>query len=265
VDILSQIILAKRQRLAAAKGAQPVAQLREQALELRELVASHAFKDALKSTQRLNIISEFKRRSPSKGLIRADADPVRMSLEYEQGGAVAVSVLTEEDYFDGLLADLRAVRQAIKLPILRKDFIFDEYQVWESAAAGADALLLIVAALTDKDLRSLRELAEEELGMDALVEVHSSDELKRAVVAGATLVGVNNRDLRTFNVSLETSVTLAREAPAGVTLISESGLRNSVDLRRLQASGYQGFLIGETLMRAERPGEALQTLIGSQS
>jgi indole-3-glycerol phosphate synthase len=168
--------------------------------------------------------------------------------------------LTEEDYFDGSLDDLRAVKSAVKLPVLRKDFIFEEYQVYESAAAGADAILLITAALDDETLSHLRRLAEEELQMDALVEVHTSDEMKRANAAGATLIGVNNRDLRTFTVSLETSLSLAREAPPNALLISESGLHSSADLQCLRDAGYHGFLIGETLMRADDPADMLRNL-----
>ena len=204
------------------------------------------------------MIAEFKRRSPSKGAIRVDANLIEVVRSYEAGGAVAISVLTEEDYFSGSLDDLRQVKAAVNLPVLRKDFVFDEYQVYESAAAGADAILLIVAALDDDALMSLRRLAEDELGMDALVEVHTSDEMKRAVSCGAQIIGVNNRDLRTFEVTLETSVSLAREAPREALLISESGLHSPDDLRRLRAAGYQGFLIGETLMRADDPAQAVR-------
>jgi indole-3-glycerol phosphate synthase len=172
-----------------------------------------------------------------------------------------MSVLTEEDFFSGSLDDLREVKRAVALPVLRKDFIFEEYQVYESAAAGADALLLIVAALDDELLSRLRRLAEDELGMDALIEVHTSDEMKRATACGASLIGVNNRDLRSFEVSLETSLSLAREAPEGALLISESGLRDFRDLRRLHDAGYRGFLIGETLMRSEDPADALRQLL----
>lgn len=249
------------QRVAAAKTAKPVAQLREAALESRPVANHHAFAAALSRNSGINIIAEFKRRSPSKGVIRAGADPAQVAREYQRGGATAVSVLTEQDYFDGSLDDLQAVRQAVAIPILRKDFIVGEYQVWESAAAGADALLLIVAALSDEDLRRLRELAEDELGMDALVEVHTSDELKRAVAAGARLIGINNRNLRTFEVSLDTSINLSREAPEDVLLVSESGLHTAEDLRCLAASGFKGFLIGETLMRAEEPEKALRALL----
>jgi indole-3-glycerol phosphate synthase len=260
LDILEKIIGAKRQRLAAARKAKPDEALRLEAMTARREATPHVLARVLESSG-INIIAEFKRRSPSKGMIRAGADPADIAVDYQRGGAAAISVLTEEDYFEGALDDLRAVRRAVKLPILRKDFVFDEYQVYESAAAGADALLLIVAALTDGELRTLREITEERLGMDALVEVHTSEELKRAEACGASLIGVNNRDLRTFTVSLETSVALAREAPAGATLVSESGLNSAADLDRLQAHGYRGFLIGETLMRAERPALALQSLI----
>ena len=260
-DILREIIATRIKRVAVAKRATPLDLLREEAVASRLTVKPHVLLSALNDGSRINIIAEFKRRSPSKGLIRADADPAGMAREYERGGAIAVSVLTEQDYFDGSLDDLRAIRRAVALPILRKDFVFDEYQVYESAAAGADALLLIVAALADNELRSLREVAEDELSMDALIEVHTSDELKRAVAAGANLIGINNRDLRTFDVSLETSIELAREAPDGVVLISESGLNTAADLHRLAVDGFKGFLIGETLMRASDPQKTLRSLI----
>jgi len=261
-NILTEIITAKRKRVAAASEAAPLQRLREEAIAARRAAKPHALMNALDQSARVKIIAEFKRRSPSKGVIRADVDAVTMARDYERGGAVAVSVLTEEDYFDGSLDDLRAVRRAVSLPILRKDFIVDEYQVYESAAAGADALLLIVAALDDDSLAHLRHVTEDDLGMDALVEVHTSAELKRALASGAKLIGVNNRDLRTFTVSLETSIELAGEAPTNVVLISESGLNTSDDLRRLQSHGYKGFLIGESLMRAEHPEHFLLELIG---
>jgi indole-3-glycerol phosphate synthase len=262
VDILTEIIATKKERVAAGKTARSEESLREGAIAARSAARPHALLSALEQSARINIIAEFKRRSPSKGVIRADVDPAAMARDYERGGAVAVSVLTEQDYFDGSLDDLRAVRNAVSLPILRKDFVVDEYQVYESAVAGADALLLIVAALDDDSLAHLRRVAEDELGMDALVEVHTSAELKRALASGAKLIGVNNRDLRTFNVSLETSIELAREAPTDVVLVSESGLNTSDDLRRLQSHGYKGFLIGESLMRADHPEQFLLKLAG---
>jgi indole-3-glycerol phosphate synthase len=259
MNVLSEIIAKKRERLLTAKVNKPLEQMRRLAYDTRSTATPHAFRDALR-TDGVNIIAEFKRRSPSKGVIRADANLVDITQRYQTGGAAGISVLTEEDYFAGSLDDLRTVRAAVKLPVLRKDFVLDDYQVYESAAAGADALLLSVAALDDQILSSLRRLTEDDLQMDALVEVHTSDEMKRAAACGATLIGVNNRNLRTFEVSLETSVALAREAPAEALLISESGLHSAADLQRLRAAGYQGFLIGETLMRADQPDQALRDL-----
>ena len=260
MNVLSEILGKKRERIAAARAHVSIDRLRSQAQEVRGRAKSHALLNVLRA-DRINIVAEFKRRSPSKGPIRADADLIEVVQSYQAGGAVAISVLTEEDYFAGSLDDLRRVKAAVDLPVLRKDFIFEEYQVYESAAAGADAMLLIVAALDDDALVSLRRLAEDELGLDALVEVHTSDEMKRAVRCGAKLIGVNNRDLRTFEVSLETSLSLAREAPVDVLLISESGLHSPDDLQCLRAAGYHGFLIGETLMRADNPEEALRNLL----
>jgi indole-3-glycerol phosphate synthase len=227
--------------------------------EARRNATPHALSKALRRDG-INVIAEFKRRSPSKGIIRPDADLLQIVRSYEAGGAAAISVLTEEDYFSGSLDDLRTVKASISLPVLRKDFVFEEYQVYESAAAGADAILLIVAALDDELLLNLRRLAEDELGLDALVEVHTSEEMRRAMDCGAKLIGVNNRDLRTFEVSLETSLSLASDAPSEALLVSESGLRTREDLRRLHAAGFRGFLIGETLMRAEEPQQALRNV-----
>jgi len=264
MDFLSKIIDRKKLRLATAKSGKPLAEVRGEAIRSREAAPRRALTTALENDNRVNIIAEFKRRSPSKGEIRRDADPAGIAKSYELGGAAAVSVLTEEDYFDGSLDDLRAVRQAVPLPILQKDFIFDEYQVYESAAAGADALLLIVAALSDGALVRLRTITEDELGMDALVEVHTAEELGRAVQAGARVIGVNNRDLSTFEVSLETSVQLASAAPKETFLISESGIESVADIDRLRGLGYRGVLVGETLMRADDPAELLAQFSLSQ-
>ena len=242
MDLLAEIVAKKRERMRS--NANP-----------------HAFLRALQRDG-INVIAEFKRRSPSKGMIRADANVIEIARAYQMGGAVAMSVLTEEDYFDGSLDDLRQVKSTVDLPVLRKDFIVDEYQVYESAVAGADAILLIVAVLDDDLLARLRRLAEDELQMDALVEVHTSDEMKRAVACEAKLIGVNNRDLRTFEVSLDTSLRLAREAPSEALLISESGLNSPADLQRLHDAGYRGFLIGETLMRADDPAAVLRSFRG---
>jgi indole-3-glycerol phosphate synthase/phosphoribosylanthranilate isomerase len=268
MDFLSEIIAAKRQRVAAAKARVPPEQMRDRGRVIRRGLAPHSFARAIRVESGINIIAEFKRRSPSKGKINSRAEPAVMASIYESAGAAAISVLTEEDYFDGSLEDLRQVREASHLPILRKDFTVDEYQVYESAAAGADALLLIVAALEDETLTKLRALAEDELGLDALVEVHTKEELDRALNCGARLIGVNNRDLRTFAVSTATSHLLARAAPHDAILVSESGL-NPHEVRKLRAAGYSAFLVGERLMRADDPAKALREFIeepeGSQS
>lgn len=253
MSILSEIIERKRQRVESAKRT-----VQFGAIERRS--NPHRLRQAL-LRDGINIIAEFKRRSPSKGVIRADADLKKIISDYEAGGAAAISVLTEEDYFSGSLDDLRVVKSIVDLPVLRKDFVFDDYQVYESAAAGADAVLLIVAALEDDKLISLQRLADE-LGLDALVEVHTRDEMQRAVACGANLIGVNNRNLHTFEVSLETSLSLAKGAPHDTVLISESGLHNANDLSQLRDAGYRGFLIGETLMRSPDPAAALRELTG---
>jgi indole-3-glycerol phosphate synthase len=258
MDVLAKILAQKRERVEEAKREVPLDRLRIDAVAKRAASAPHALSRALR-TDGINIIAEFKRRSPSKGVIRADADLPSIVKSYQAGGAAAISVLTETDHFDGSLADLRAVKTHTSLPVLRKDFVFDPYQLYESAAAGADAILLIVAALDDEQLGSLWRLSDE-LGMDALVEVHNQEEMERAASCGAKLVGVNNRDLRTFAVTLETSVKLARQAPRDALLVSESGLSQSTDLRRLREHGFHGFLIGESLMRAPDPEIALRDL-----
>jgi indole-3-glycerol phosphate synthase len=258
MDRLAEIIEKKQQRVATAKELVSLEVLQVMARQRRDSATPHALSTALADSNRTNIIAEFKRRSPSKGDMRSNADPSVIAKEYEQGGATAISVLTEEDYFDGSLDDLRAVRQTTSLPILRKDFIFDDYQVYESAAAGADALLLIVAALDDESLNRLRQITEDVLSMDALVEVHTAAEMERAIKCGANIIGVNNRNLATFEVSLETSVEMAARAPSSMLLISESGIETRDDIRRLSQLGYRGFLIGETLMRADNPQAALR-------
>ena len=261
MNLLSEIVSSKHKRVDQAKTLVPLEQMRAMAAKARESAETHALLKAFNDESKINIIAEFKRRSPSKGEIRRGADAVITARAYESAGASAVSVLTEEDYFGGSLDDLRAVRKTVSLPILRKDFIFDEYQVYESAATGADAVLLIVAALDDEALGRLRRIAEDELGMDALVEVHTAEEMTRAAACGAKLIGVNNRDLQTFTVALETSVQLAPMAPKGSVLISESGIASAGDIRRLRSVGYRAFLIGESLMRADDSGALLRSLL----
>ncbi len=206
------------------------------------------------------IIAEIKKASPSAGVLRHDFDAAQLGRELEQGGAVAISVLTEAKYFRGGLENLAVLRWHARVPLLRKDFIVDPYQILEARHAGSDAVLLIAALLDDESLSGLiREVAD--LEMEALVEVHSSEELDRALRAGARIVGVNNRDLRTLDVSLEVSMELAREIPRDVLAVSESGIRTADDLRRLSEAGYKGFLVGELLMRARSPRAVLGELL----
>ena len=258
MSVLREIFGKKRERVGVAKSSVSLESLKESASATRAASEPHRLKSALQAGS-INVIAEYKRRSPSKGIIRGDVNVETMVKMYEAGGAAAISVLTEEDYFAGSLDDLRVVKSAVSIPMLRKDFVFDEYQLYESAAAGADAVLLIVAMLNDQTLLGLRRVAEDELGMDALVEVHDSREMRRAIDTGASLIGVNNRNLHTFEVSLSRSFDLARFAPTSATMVSESGLKDLVDLKRLSEVGYRGFLIGETLMRADDPVEVLRS------
>lgn len=261
MDMLSEIMARQRLRVESAKSVVLLETLRSAAFEVRARVKSHALRGALNSPG-INIIAEFKRRSPSKGIIRENANITKIARSYQSAGAAAISVLTEENYFDGSLDDLRAALRTVTIPVLRKDFIFAEYQVYEAAAAGADALLLIVAALDDHTLAGLLRLTETELRMDALVEVHTKEDINRAIALGASLIGVNNRDLRTFAVSTETSLELAQLAPPDAILVSESGLNPSV-VRRLHTVGYKGFLVGEALMRATDPERELRIFTGN--
>ena len=258
MSILTEIVARKRERVEAAKAKTPLAALREK-------IGGSGNHGLLNAIQRdgVNIIAEYKRRSPSKGIIRADIAVETMVQNYEIGGAAAISVLTEEDYFSGSLDDLRKVKSVVELPVLRKDFVFDEYQVYEAVAAGADAVLLIVAVLDDQQLIDLRQLAEDELGIDALVEVHDASEMERAERCGAKLIGINNRNLHTFEVTLQTSLKLSTSAPPAAVLVSESGLNTAQDLAMLSEVGFRGFLIGESLMRADDPALLLQNLVAA--
>jgi indole-3-glycerol phosphate synthase len=259
--IFSQILDRKRKAVAQLRADSASRDFGERALEIRKDAQPHRFLRTLESeAQRPIIIAEFKRRSPSVGIIRDDLTLSEIVRCYERGGAAAISVLTDEEYFGGSLADLCTARSVTKLPLLRKDFIIDRIQILEAAAAGADAVLLIVAAVDDVSLGQLRTLTEDELGLDALVEVHSSEELTRALNAGAKIIGVNNRDLRTFRVSLNTSERLIAEAPRDKIMISESGLHSKDSLLHLYRRGFRGFLIGEALMRALDPEATLRDL-----
>lgn len=259
--ILDRIVERKAARLGQAMAQCPPEALMARCAQITR--TARGFAESLKRAGSINIIAEVKQRSPSKGIIRADFDPLRIAGSYQDAGAAAISVLCEEDHFGGSLDDLRAISAATATatPLLRKDFLFDEYQLYEAQAAGADAVLLIVAILDDALLRRLLGRAAA-LGLDALVEVHTADEMRRAADAGATVVGVNNRDLTTFNVDLRTSLDLARLAPTGTVLVSESGIACGESIRQLRGAGYSAFLIGEMFMRAEDPGGALRRLIG---
>lgn len=224
----------------------------------RSLSGGRRFRDALASGS-IGVIAEFKRRSPSAGALRADADLYEIVRAYERGGAVALSVLTEGPNFDGSLEDLRAARAACELPILRKDFIVDPYQLHEARAAGADAVLLIVAALESGELGSLHDAARA-MGLDVLVEVHDGEELQRALTQGADVVGINNRDLRDFSVDMERTARLMSDIPPSVTVVSESGIGTAEELGRLQQAGVHAVLVGESLMRSPDPETALRAL-----
>jgi indole-3-glycerol phosphate synthase len=254
--ILEKIMCAKVRELKGTMSKVPAGSL-EDALDRAPEI--RPFKKALAS-QAPAIIAEIKRASPSAGVIREDFDPVKIAEEYRKSGAAALSVITEVHHFHGSLEILARLRWNVKIPLLRKDFIIDPYQILEARHAGADAVLLIVALLDTASLKSLRMEAQR-LGMEALVEVHNESELQCALDSGATLVGVNNRNLRTFEVSLDVSFGLARRMPKDVLAVAESGIRTSDDLRRLTDAGYRGFLIGEHFMRAPFPGAALAEMI----
>lgn len=258
--ILDRIFESKRVRVEKAKRLTDVNLLVEHARQVRNGAPAHRFRSSLETKDRLNVIAEFKKASPSKGVINDSVSSAEMARQYELGGACAISILTEEDFFNGSLTDLKAARSAVSLPILRKDFILDEFQIYEAAAAGADAILLIVAALSIERLTVFVRLAESELGMDALVEVHTQEEMDIAKEVGATLIGVNNRDLRSFEVSLDVSRDLIRFAPRAALLVAESGLKRRDELIELKGLGYSGFLIGETLMRNGDPEKELRDL-----
>ena len=254
-DILARIVSRKREELR--ESTIPAAELR-QAAEITKR-SQRDFAAALRS-KRPAIISEIKKASPSKGVLVEDFRPAELAANYQRGGAATLSVLTDRDFFQGSLDDLRAARAASDLPVLRKDFTISEYHVFEAAAAGADAILLIAAILDEAELRGFRELAQS-LGLAALVEAHDARELELALRSGAEIVGINNRDLRTFRVSLDTSEKLARQIPPGVLKVSESGIFSAADIRRLASAGYDAFLVGEHLVKSGDATQALRELV----
>ena len=259
-DLLAAIVAATRQALSETERRRPRAIL-EQAGAGRTPRGA-MFREALVREHDLPVIAECKRRSPSKGVLRADYRAADIAAGYERAGAAAVSVLTEPAFFDGSLGDLSSVRERVALPVLRKDFIVAEYQLVESRAQGADAVLLIVAALDDATLAHLLRTASS-LGLAALVEIHDERELSRALDAGGDIIGVNNRDLRTLDVDLEASFSLVDRIPESGVAVAESGIKTGHDLEALRRAGYDAFLVGESLMIRADPGDALETLLGS--
>jgi indole-3-glycerol phosphate synthase len=255
-NILDRIVAVKRREVESIAG---------QRLELQSRASSAApargFAAALRRPSKVRLLAEVKRRSPSAGDIRPGADPVEVARAYQSGGAAALSVLTDREFFGGDLDALVRVRSAVALPVIRKDFVVDPLQIWEARAAGADAVLLIARILSGTELREYLRLVAE-LGMDALVEVHTAEEMEDAVAAGAALVGVNNRDLSTFVTDLELSIRLAAGVPASVTLVAESGIRTAADVDRLGAAGFDAILVGESLMRQEDLAAAAAALAG---
>jgi indole-3-glycerol phosphate synthase len=258
MTILTQIVAAKRQEIERAKAAVPLATLEAQ---FTRLSPPRDFLAALRDPPGVRIIAEVKRASPSAGAIRADADVVAVARAYEQHGAACVSVLTDGPFFGGSLGDLRAVRAAVSLPLLRKDFLLDRYQVLEARAAGADAVLLIAEILDDDMLAELLAAAHD-LGMTALVECYEPANVPRVVASGARLIGINNRNLHTFATDLDHTRRLAPLVPADRVLVSESGIRTRADVERLTAAGVKAILVGETLMRSGDVGGTMRELIG---
>ena len=257
--ILDTILARKREEVAARRERTSLFELKARAASAPPL---RGFADAVAAkiaAGQAAVIAEVKKASPSKGVIRADFDPAAIARSYADGGAACLSVLTDVDFFQGADEYLVAARDACALPVLRKDFIVDAYQLYEARVLGADCVLLIAAALDDRQLSEFAFIADE-LGMDALVEVHDLDELERALPVPARLLGINNRNLRTFEVSLQATLDLKSMVPADRVLVTESGILAPADVRRMRDAGVQAFLVGETFMRAEEPGEALRQL-----
>ncbi len=256
--VLDRIIAATRARLAESRRTADLRSLERRA----ESHVPRGFRRSLAARSRdgVAVIAELKKASPSKGLIRAEFRPAELARELEAAGAAALSVLTDEEFFQGSLGNLREASAGVAIPCLRKDFIVDEFQLVEARANSADAVLLIVAALAQAELVALASAARARV-LDVLCEVHDGDELQRALDAGCDLIGVNTRDLRTFQVDLQTAFALAEKFPDGVLRVAESGIHSASDIARLQAAGYHAFLVGESLMRAASPGEALRGLL----
>jgi indole-3-glycerol phosphate synthase len=257
-SVLDKIVAAKWREIAAAKAAISESAVRERAASAGP---TRDFFSPLAAPGPIRLIAEVKKASPSKGVIREDFDPVEIAKIHERHRATCLSVLTDREFFQGDLAYLTAVREAVELPLLRKDFILDPYQVYEARAAGADAVLLIAECLDNRSLKSLHALARS-LDMAALVELYDPENLQRAFDAGATLIGVNNRDLRSFETDLEHTLRLRNRVPDQCVLVSESGIRSRADVERLEAAGVDAILVGETLMASPDIGAAVDALLG---
>jgi indole-3-glycerol phosphate synthase len=256
-DILARILAAKRREVDESRQRIPLEEIRRRAAKASP---PRGFEQSLRrkiAAGSPGIVAEIKRASPSKGLIRADFDPARIAASYERNGAACLSVLTDREFFGGSAEDLRAARAACSLPVLRKDFMVDPYQVYEARSWGADCILLIIDSASDGDLRELEDLALE-LGMDVLVESHDAAQLDRALAFRTPLIGVNNRDLKSFETHLETTLSLAGRVLGGRLLITESGIGSAADVRRLEAAGVSAYLVGSALMSAPDPGEELK-------
>lgn len=259
-NVLTEIVKARQRQVQQLKRNRPLSETQALARRQEPGMGPRSLYHALRRTGPVSCIAEMKKASPSRGLLREPFEPIEIAVDYESHGAAAISVLTEENYFQGSVKHLESVRRSISRPVLRKDFILDPYQIYESAACCADAVLLIVAIMTPRRLLKLKQLAEH-LGLEVLVEVHDRQELRVALDAGARLIGVNNRNLKTFEVNLSTSVELAPHIPESVLSVSESGIRAPGDIRQLREVGYDAFLIGESLMKSAQPGKALRELM----
>ena len=258
-DILQKILARKAEEVASRAAARPLAEVRAEAGAQPPARGFAAAIEARIAAGDPAVISEVKKASPSKGVIRPDFHPADIARSYESGGAACLSVLTDRDFFQGGDADLQHARAACALPVLRKDFTIDPYQVYEARALGADCILLIVAALSDGQLAELCGVAMEQ-GLDVLVEVHDIDELERAIQVPAPLLGINNRSLRSFEVSLDTTLALRNAVPRDRRLVTESGIHAAADVARMRAAGVEAFLVGEAFMREPDPGHALRSL-----
>lgn len=263
--ILDEIFKRKRERLKESKSKLPLSDIKEKVRDFAtlRLIQGKGFKEAIKRTkgESLKLIAEIKKASPSKGIIREDFDPERISIIYEEKGASAISVLTEEDFFKGNLLDLSLVRKKVKIPLLRKDFIFDPYQVYESRLNGADAILLIASILDRSQIEDLIGLSQE-LGMDYLVEIHNLKDLDKALMAEAEIIGINNRDLDTLRVDIGTTLRIIKDIPEDRIIVSESGIKEREDVKRIEGERVDAILVGTAFMESQDVGKKVEELLG---